>query len=196
MKTREIKRSISLIFLFCLSQYLIAQNDIPVRDERIIKPPAETIHKLDLGFGLGIDYGGLLGIQFGVAPIKHMTVFATGGYYILGFGWQVGMKGLVFPKTTRYVVRPFFKAAYGTNSVIIVDGSSEYDKIYTGFNIGIGSEFRFGKNKKNGFDIDLNFPLRTIDFWDDFNALKHDPDYEVTQEPLPISFSIGFHHEF
>ena len=85
---------------------------------------------------------------------------------------------------------------YGTHSEILVDGTTEYDKIYTGFTLGAGLELRFGKKKKNGIDFDLNFPLRTIDYWDDWNALKNDPDYEVIQDPLPVAVSIGFHHEF
>jgi hypothetical protein len=188
--------SVLLVFLnfFCLQAF--SQTEIPVREERVTKPPAEVVHKLDLGFGLGIDYGGLLGIQFGFAPIQHLTVFATGGYYVLGFGWQIGLKGLFIPKTDKHVARPFLKAMYGTHSAILVDGTTEYDKIYTGFTIGAGLELRFGKKKQNGLDIDLNIPLRTIDYWDDFNTLKNDPDYEVTQEPFPVTFSVGFHHEF
>ena len=196
MKNRAKKFSSMLVLIVLLCPSVFSQDQIPVRDERISKPPVEAVHKLDLGVGFGIDYGGLLGIQFGFAPIQHLTVFASGGYYVLGFGWQVGLKGLFIPKTSKHILRPYLKATYGTHSAILVDGTTEYDKIYTGFTIGAGLELRFGKQKKNGFDFDLNVPLRTIDYWDDFNTLKHDPDYEVTQEPLPVAFSIGFHHEF
>jgi hypothetical protein len=175
---------------------LFSQDDIPVRDDRIKAPVVATTHKLDLGFGLGMDYGGLLGIQFGFAPVEHLTLFAAGGYYVLGFGWQLGVKGLFLPKTTKHVVRPFLKAMYGTNSLILVDGTSLYDKMYSGFTAGFGLEFRFGKQKKNGFDVDLNVPLRTPEYWDDWNTLKNDPAIDVIQEPLPVAISIGFHHEF
>ena len=72
----------------------------------------------------------------------------------------------------------------------------KYDKIYKGFTVGFGLEFRFGKKKQNGFDMELNVPLRTIDFWDDWNTVKNDPGLEVVQDPLPVAFSIGYHHEF
>ena len=183
--------------LIFASGCIYAQSDtIPVRNDQNWTPVVDDSHNMDLGFGFGLDYGGLLGIQAGFAPVKHLTIFAAGGYYILGFGWQLGIKGLFIPKTTKHAVRPFLKASYGTNSVIVVDGTDKYDKIYNGFIVGVGVEFRFGKKKQNGFDMDLNVPLRTIDFWDDWNTVKNDPGLEVVQDPLPVAFSIGYHHEF
>jgi hypothetical protein len=85
---------------------------------------------------------------------------------------------------------------YGCNSIIIVDGTSQYDQVYNGFTVGAGLEFRFGKTKKNGFDFDLNIPLRIPDFWEDYDTMKNDPGLEVTAEPLPVAVSVGYHHEF
>jgi hypothetical protein len=196
MFSRSVQITIIIAGLLLISSPVFSQTDIPVRDDKVWSPVGELVHRLDLGFGIGIDYGGLLGIQFGAAPVKHLTIFAAGGYYILGFGWQLGLKGLIFPKTSRYSVRPFLKCMYGTHSIILVDGTSEYDKIYKGFTPGFGAEFRFGKQKKNGFDVELNFPLRSPEYWDDYYAMKHDPRLEVSQEPIPVTFSMGFHHEF
>jgi hypothetical protein len=192
---RAIIIFISLIFI--CNMVFSQENQIPVRDDKFIrKPPQEEEHKFDLGVGFGLDYGGLLGVQAGFIPLKHLVLFGTAGYYVIGFGWQAGLKGMFLPETAKHVFRPFLKASYGTNSIIIVDGTDKYDKIYTGFTVGFGMEFRFGKKKKNGFDIDLNVPLRSPDFWDDFNAMKNDPTLEITMEPIPVAYSIGFHHEF
>lgn len=197
MFTATLKPILLIACLLVICGNLYAQADsIPVRNEQFVRPPAVTRHTVDLGFGIGIDYGGLLGIQLGYAPIKYLTLFASGGYYILGFGWQVGAKGLVLPKTTKNIFRPLFKVMYGTHAIIIVDGASEYDKIYTGFTAGIGVELRFGKKKQNGFDLDFNFPMKTADYWEDWNAVKNDPRLEIIQEPGAVTFSIGFHHEF
>jgi len=180
-----------------ISSYLYSQEyQIPVRDERIKKPPGDVTHFVDIGLGFGLDYGGVLGFQVGVAPVKHLTLFAAGGYYLLQIGWQAGIKGLIIPKTTRHVFRPFLKAMFGCNSAITAQGTDEYDKVYMGFTVGAGAELRFGRKKKNGLDFDLNVPLRTSDFWDDFNRMKNDPSLEVLQGPVPIALSIGFHHEF
>ena len=183
-------------FLFVFSSIHSQTGTIPVRDEQGLKPLSVGVHKVDLGVGFGLDYGGFFGVQAGFAPIKHLTLFASGGYYLIGFGWQIGIKGLFIPKTTEHTARPFLKIMYGTNSVIVVDGAGQYDEIYNGFTLGIGTELRFGKKKQNGFDLDLNIPLRIVDFWDDWNTVKNDPSLEVLAEPIPIAFSVGFHHEF
>jgi hypothetical protein len=184
-------------------------DSIPVRDEKVSMPaPAaeeqierplpvkEIPHRVDIGFGIGLDYGGILGAQAGFAPVKHLTLFAAAGYDIIGFGWQVGAKGLILPKTDKKVARPFGKVMYGANSVIIVDGADYYNEIYLGFTVGAGLELRFGKRKSNGLDIDLNFPIRTQKFWDDWDVVKNDPNLEVLQDPLPVAFSVGYHFEF
>jgi hypothetical protein len=192
-----LKTLILLAGFLLFSGGLFSQTDsIPVRDDRSQIIPTELTHHFDFGLGLGLDYGGLLGIQVGVAPVKHLTFFAALGYYMIELGWNVGVKGLLISKTTDHTFRPFLKVMYGCNSVIIVDGADQYDQVYHGFTTGLGMEFRFGKMKKNGFDLDLNIPLRTIDFWDDWQTIKNDPNLEVLQDPIPVAFSIGFHHEF
>jgi hypothetical protein len=188
-----------IIFAGCMliSSSAFSQSDtIPVRDDNARLIAVDMTHSFDFGLGFGLDYGGILGIQMGVAPIKHLTFFGAVGYYMFQAGWNFGMKGLLFPKTTQHAVRPFLKAMYGCNSVIAVDGADEYDQVYKGFTVGLGFEFRFGKKKMNGLDLDLNVPLRTGEFWYDYTTMKNDPRLEVTQGPIPIAFSIGYHHEF
>ena len=186
--------------VFFLSSFtLTAQEDsIIVRDvSNYPKPKAvEENHNMDIGLGLGLDYGGVFGVQVGFVPIKHLTLFAAGGYHMIGFSWEVGAKGLVIPKNNKNIARPFGKVMYGSNSVIKVEGASEYDKIYHGFTIGAGVELRFGKSRSNGLDLDLNFPLRTPEFWEDWNDIKNNPSLQVTQDPLPVAFSVGYHFEF
>jgi hypothetical protein len=194
---RSIKLFSVVAGFILISSNIYSQEDrIPVKDEYVKKLPANFTHHLDFGAGLGLDYGGILGIQVGYAPVKHLTLFAAGGYYYFEFGWNLGIKGLIIPKTTKHIFRPFFKAMYGCNSVISVSGIDEYDKVYKGFSVGTGFELRFGKKKKNGFDIDINIPLRTPDFWEDYNTMKNDPRLEVTQGPIPFGISMGYHHEF
>ena len=111
-------------------------------------------------------------------------------------GWNVGMKALLIAKTSKHAGRPYLKVMYGCNSAIFVDGADQYNKVYKGFTLGLGMEFRFGKKKQTGFNLDFNVPLRTGDFWSDWNDLKNDPAVDVVSGPIPVAFSIGFHHEF
>jgi hypothetical protein len=197
MFTGSMKFILALAGLMVIGGNAFSQQDvIPVRDDVKKMPQAEIVHKLDLGIGLGIDYGGLLGVQIGYAPVKHLTLFAAGGYYMIDFGWGIGAKGLFIPKTDRHVVRPFLKAMFGTNSVIYVIDFEEYNATYLGFTAGAGVEFRFGRKKANGFDLDLNVPFRSPDYWIDYNTMKNDPRLEIIQDVLPVAFSVGYHHEF
>jgi hypothetical protein len=183
------------IYLFCNSVY--AQGDsIPVRNDQAIRPAGEVPHFVDVGLGVGLDYGGMFGVQVGLTAVKHLTFFASGGYYMFQGGWNVGLKTLLVAKTSKHGARPYLKVMYGSHSVIYVDGADEYNKVYKGWTVGFGLELRFGKKKQTGFNMDLNVPLRTPDFWTDYNDMKNDPRLEVTAEPLPVAFSIGFHHEF
>jgi hypothetical protein len=198
MKTGSLRITILIACFTAISGIIYSQGDtIPVRDDQAKQMPAgEVAHRLDLGFGFGIDYGGIIGVQVGFAPIKHLTLFATGGYYLYELGWNLGIKFLFIPKTTNHVFRPFLKGMYGSNSVITASGTDEYNQVYKGFTVGAGAELRFGKQKKNGFDFDLNVPLRTPEFWEDYNRMQNDPNMDVLQGPIPVAVSIGFHHEF
>jgi hypothetical protein len=198
MSRKGLIASVLIAGFMLISCGVSAQADsIPVRtDQNARLLSVDMTHTFDIGIGLGMDYGGLLGFQIGIAPIKHLTFFGSLGYYLIGVGWNVGLKGLFIAKTTKHGIRPYFKATFGSNSVITAEGTDQYDQIYKGFTIGVGCEFRFGKKKQNGFDLDLNVPLRTTEFWDDYNTMKNDPSLEVLQGPMPVAFSIGYHHEF
>jgi hypothetical protein len=197
MLTATKKLFIALAGLMLISSAVYSQADsIPVRNDQVNKPVVEVASFVDLGIGFGLDYGGILGVQLGVTALKHLTFFGSGGYYKFQGGWNVGIKTLLIAKTSKHAGRPYLKIMYGCNSAIEVEGADEYNKVYKGWTAGLGIELRFGKKKQNGFDIDLNVPLRTGDFWVDFNDMKNDPNIDVIAEPIPITISIGFHHEF
>lgn len=188
------KTILSLAILF-VSIVVFAQTE---GDEFGQEGQTETIEisrMFDLGFGLGLDYGGLIGAKFTFVPVKHLGIFVSGGYHMVAFGWQVGVIGYILRKTSQKKIRPYFKVMYGSNRVIIVDGASQYDKNYTGFTPGFGVEFRFGAARKSGLNIDLNVPIESAEFKDDFNALDKNPGIEISAA-LPIAFSVGYHFEF
>jgi hypothetical protein len=156
----------------------------------------EFPHYTDIGLGFGIDYGGILGGKFTYAPIKYLGIFAAGGLQFGGFGWQVGVKGYAIPRTSKKGFRPNVKCMYGINAVIYVIDYDKYDELYPGFSLGPGMEFRFGRMKKHGLNVDLNFPFRSQEFYDDWEKVKNDPNIEIQSDPLPFSLSFGYHLEF
>lgn len=156
----------------------------------------------DFGIGLGLDNGGILGIKYTYTPIKYLGIFGAAGLQFGRFGWQVGAKGYIISKTSKHGFRPNVKVMYGVNaSIYAVDYKTntvidEYTQNYQGFSIGPGIEMRFGRMKKKGLDVDINFPFRSNEFWDDWDQVKNDPRIEDAVDPTPFTLSIGFHLEF
>ena len=152
-------------------------------------------HQADLGIGFGLDYGGLLGLKIAYLPIPYVSVFAAGGYYLFGFGWNTGLTIHILPSTSRYTIRPNIKIMYGVNGGTMVVGASAYNKVFYGFAPGAGLEFMFGPHKKNGLDLDINYPIHGPDFQEQIDKINRETTAHVNK-PLAVTFSLGFHHEF
>lgn len=151
--------------------------------------------QLDLGAGMGLNYGGLMGVQVQYVVLDHLGIFGSGGFYLVGFGWQFGVTGYIMPKIPSKRFRVYGTLMYGTNAAIAVDNSSGYNNIYLGPTFGAGIEMRFGKSKRNGLNIDLFVPVRSDEYNSDWNIVKNDPRITVDQEPLPVTISVGYHFE-
>ena len=150
----------------------------------------------DAGIGLGLDYGGLVGVKGTFYPIKYMGIFASVGWEIVGVGWNAGILGRLLPADGTRGARPYLKVMYGANAVTKVSGMSGYDKIFYGFTIGVGLETRFGRKRASGLNLDLNVPLRTPDYFEQVNNMKNNPKITMNNSTIPITISIGYNVEF
>lgn len=191
------KDSIPLDEKISIDVYFLSKDAplIETTPDRVVKT-IEFHRDVDLGFGFGLDYGGIFGIQIEYIPISHLGIFVTAGVQPSGFGWQVGATGYFIRKTNKKAFRPYAKFMYGTNASIYVKDFEELNKIYLGPSLGFGMEFRFGKHKSNGINGDLNFPFRSQEYKDDVEALKNNPAIEILSEPMPFTISVGYHFEF
>jgi hypothetical protein len=149
-----------------------------------ISEPAEN----SLGLGIGANYG-FIGAQFQYFPQKHIGLFAGGGYALIGFGYAVGAEIFLQPDKR---VSPFFSGMYGTNGVIVVEGLSQFDKMYSGFSIGFGARIDNARNPKNHFKVQMLIPFRK-QFDRDINTLKNNPNIIFEDEPWPVLISFGYH---
>ncbi len=191
-----MKKITIMILITGLFIQAYSQEGIRVKDETVV-PKMEGVHRLvDIGFGIGTDYGGILGIKVGVSPIKYLTLFGAAGIQVVKFGWTVGAMGYIISKTSDHFIRPYVKVMYGVNAAIKVIGASEYDKLYLGPSVGAGAELRFGKKKRHGLNLDINYPFRSQKFEDDLETVKNDPRIGEVTELLPVAFSLGYHIEF
>jgi hypothetical protein len=191
----RMKEIIFLCITCLLSVSMYAQTNASSFEQPGNPDEIEIKRTVDIGFGFGLDYGGIIGAKVAFVPIKHLSIFASGGYHMVAFGWQVGIIGYILPKINLKKIRPYVKVMYGSNRVIVVEDASQYDKNYIGFTPGAGVEMRFGATRSNGINIDLNFPINSSEFNEDYNDLDNNPYIEMSS-PLPIAFSIGYHFEF
>jgi hypothetical protein len=146
--------------------------------------------KGNLGFGLGVSYGGI-GARLSYLPVSQVALFGAGGYNFNGFGYNVGAQ---FRLSTSKKAVPYAIAMYGYNGVIVVRGLEYSNKTFYGMTAGGGVEIH-QMNGQNFFTIELLYPFRSQEFWDSVEMLKNDPNIEMTG-PLPVAFSFGYHIKF
>ncbi|OFX18275.1 MAG: hypothetical protein A2033_17660 [Bacteroidetes bacterium GWA2_31_9] len=149
--------------------------------------------KTDFGIGLGLDYSGIFGVKYTFFPIKYAAVFISVGYMNVDAGYNVGLQLNILPYGTEFNLRPHIKFMYGANSSIHINGASQYNKVYYGYTYGGGFEFRFGRFKDVGFDIDFSVPLRSNDFVKDYNKILNNKTIIVYNYPPKLTIGIGFH---
>lgn len=193
-----MKRKAFLFWIFLLFLAVSSEAQQAFTYQKIENKNAgfQERHRLDFGVGLGIENGGLLGVQLEYSPVSRLGIFISGGYYMVAAGYGAGLKGYLMPKKVEKPFRLYALAMYGTNSAIYVEGTSEYNKVYVGPSFGLGMEMRFGKKKANGFNVSLVVPVRSNEYGDDVEMLKNNPYIENFTEPLPVTFSMAYHHEF
>lgn len=152
-------------------------------------PEAES--KMNLGLGIGLDYGGIGG-RVTFLPLQRLALFGGIGYALVDFGYNVGAQFRFAPDKT---VCPTFGVMYGYNGVIKVQGATKYDKVYYGPSISGGIEIHFG-GRDNFMNIELVLPFRSDEFNNDWDFIKQQSNISVESDPLPLAFSIGYHFAF
>jgi hypothetical protein len=173
---------------FCL--VLISASTTVAQDyTRYDLPEAES--KMNIGLGIGLDYGGIGG-RITFLPLKKLAVFGGIGYALADFGYNLGTQFRFAPDKT---VCPVFGLMYGYNGVIKVQGASKYDKVYYGVSVSGGIEIHFG-GRDNFMNVELLVPFRSEAFRDDWDHIKQQSNISIVSDPLPIAFSIGYHFAF
>lgn len=141
-----------------------------------------------LGIGLGLPYGGI-GLNIGTYFTDNFSVFGGIGYQFAGVGYNFGvLKDFPSQSQTQF----YLTGMYGTNAGIVVDGASEFDKLYTGATIGLGVKLNSRKTEGNFWNIGLLVPIRSSEFKRDEDAIRNNPNIELGNT-LPIAIVVGYH---
>ncbi|HRO41414.1 MAG TPA: hypothetical protein PL009_01175 [Flavipsychrobacter sp.] len=167
----------AFLLLFCENNAAYAQR----------YPDSDRESIFFFGIGTGLDYGGV-GLKAEVVPFPYLGIFAGAGFNFQGLGVNGGLsfKALPFKKLC-----PTVQAMYGYNAVIVVKGAAGYNKTYYGPSVGAGLDWKLGRNPNKLF-FALYYPVRSEEYYNDLEDLKDNPSINFENEPLPITFSVGF----
>ena len=81
---------------------------------------------------------------------------------------------------------------YGYNAVLVIDGADEQNKTYYGASAGAGIELH-RRDKPNFWNFGMLIPFRSKEYRDDIDAIRNNPNYELTEPLLPVTISVGYH---
>lgn len=154
---------------------------------------SEIILDESVGFGLGLDYGGI-GAKFMAPVAKKVSIMAGVGYNFNDIGFNAGVTYYPLPPSLEKTVRPVVFGMYGYNAVILTDKRKEpesiYNKTYYGASIGAGVEYHPKSSDGNFFSFNLMFPFRPSKFDEKLDEAEA---ANINTMVYPVYVSVGYH---
>lgn len=174
----------------CLGMALIALSSTGVAADNT------TQEDFSLGFGLGIPYGGLLGVNAAHSLTDQLELSGAVGLGLGDMGWSVGGRYFFTPSSSG---DSGFRASmlYGTNAYLeVMECSSHYYSStcesefssYEGLNLGLGWGHRAGES---GWNVDLMF-IVTSDVYDEVDRLEDEGAELEGESTSRVKLSFGY----
>ena len=142
-----------------------------------------------VGVGIGLPYGGLLGLRGGTNVIDRLNLFGALGYQLAGIGFNVGLRKEF---TSASLTQFYMVGMYGTNAATKVKGLPEYNDVYTGPTFGLGVKINSRMTEGNYWDIGLLLPIRSSKYSDTEQAIKNDPRISTVTSAWPVLITVGY----
>ncbi len=144
---------------------------------------------VSLGFGIGIDYGGI-GANLIVYPQKNIGLFGGVGYAFAGFGYNAGVKIRVTSK--KGIVNPYLTCMYGYNLAYKIKGLEEANKLFYGVTFGGGIDLKFRSTSPGYWTFGLLIPVRDSEYKNHRDYYESNYNIENYTEPLPFGITVGY----
>lgn len=187
------KRIILICFSLLCVQFVFAQIGFTQTPSSSQSGNAGSI-----GLGAGMPYGGIgINLDYNLDRITLSAGIGSIVVYDDSPGYAFGIRYNLREMNNTWI--PRLSIFYGTNSVLKIeyyDWYSHYTnyELYTGLNIGFGQQWKWGKTKKHGMDLDLMY-IVTSDVFEDCDDLE-DVGFYVERRPSRIVMSIGYRYNF
>jgi hypothetical protein len=97
--------------------------------------------RISAGLGFGLDYGGL-GANILLYPHRNVGVFFGIGYNFVKTGVNSGVKARIILGNSSSNIGLSALAMYGYNAAIGVSNRPDLNKVFYGFSLGIGIDYR------------------------------------------------------
>lgn len=185
--------SVNVYFSKSYNDYTVYKTYLPKNEIASIEYYKQTrdTFKTDffaLGFGLGLNYGGLVGLNFQVKPIEDIAVFVGAGYGLVDLGVTGGIKMNLHSKSN---FNPYFMAMYGYNAAVIIKKSSLSEAFY-GPSLGIGLDYKLNSSRRGFFSTSIIFPFR-FKAREYITKMEDEYNVEFENDFWPVLFSFGYH---
>jgi len=173
---------------------LVLLAALPLWAEEVEAPPEPFMARSgSIGLGYGIPYGGKLGVNADVYFFDAAALTVGFGSYGHTAGYALGLKYL--HGSSRDLWRPQALLLYGVNKALTIRRVPEGDlfESHSGFTLGLGSQFMFGKARRHGFDADLLVVVTSTAF-KRLDELE-EQGYNISGVSR-FSFSLGYRYAF
>lgn len=158
-----------------------------------IAAPMPAPARGSVGVGLGVPYG-VLGVSGDLAVHDHVSLTVGIGTTIFaGVGYNAGAKLFFMPSSRRW--RPRVSAYYGTNSMIVIEGSTSSAEKFLGLTLGAGVQRTFGASGRHGIDLDLMIVTTNGGMQEEMERLE-DQHGVMIPEPGRVKVSTGYRYVF
>lgn len=171
-------------------------------DENYEFPESRGELGVNIGVGIGLDYGGIGG-KLSFMPIPKLAVFGALGFNLDKAGYNGGIIYRILPEKK---VCPYVTGMYGYNAVVVGDPHERIDfngttvpvsdvmgsdgiKTYYGASFGAGIELH-KRNKPKFWNFELLIPIRSTEYSNDVEFLKQGAAFTPL---LPFTFCVGYH---
>lgn len=181
-----MKHLLLIIFLNSLPAFLIAQDTI--------QESSSMKSKLFLGFGIGLDYGGTLGVNLTYFPHERIGIFAGVGNAVSAFGYNIGSTYRLLPKKDKSRFIPYIEVMYGFNAAVLIHFRDKLNRQFDGPTLGIGFEYHHHPEKLNYWAFDVLFPIRSPKVQEYLANLQNTQGILFGDKLMPVLFSFGYRH--
>lgn len=180
----KLSKTLILISIFQFAINVNAQDYLP---------KAIIYDGTSIGIGSGPDFGGLGISVLHYGRNKTIGIFGGLGYTPSGIGLNAGLKVRLIPIDINPTFNPFLLGMYGYTTSVSVSNDTQYNKIFYGPTIGIGSDFKFKKSSRGFWSFAILLPLfnsKAIDYIRYLRVAK-----QITfSDPSTFRYSIGYRY--